>query len=215
MQIEYGFAEILVKGMVYKLSPSLLNISKIGTPKIIIESFQALSYKHIHYVHSYSVACNILRCCGIPDELVGGIIFSQMQKKSLISPGLLPIEEVFILARHCLNHGVCGMIDDDNDTNEGKKAKPMTEFDAHLFIVDAMEILSVSLKEAENMSMTQFGKLASAKLTNSKRREYIEKNGMSKEESEDDLEDVMGWYHDKVAKINEVNEQNKLAENKD
>lgn len=210
MRVKYGFAEINIGGEVYTLAPSLLNISKIGTPKEIIESFHIISNYDVNYITSFSTACNILQCCGLPFFVTGGLRFSELKNKTLIYPGLLPIDDVFILAAHCLKHGVCGIVDDNKeDDKEEKKPKPMTEFDAHKFIVDAMDILSLSLSEAENLTMTQFGKLINAKLSSIKSRDEKEVNN-SPEEKED-LEAALYWHEQRVAKINEKNKLLKEA----
>ena len=98
MLTAYGHVKIEWGDKVFNLSPSLVNIAKIGSPKEIVK---------------FSIALNVLKCCSdieLPEKLTGGVRFSDKQQKFMIvnpAHGEAMIGDVIKLAEHCLLHGVC------------------------------------------------------------------------------------------------------------
>ena len=136
MLTQYGHGEIKWGGEVYRLAPTFINIAKLGTPSEIIETFKHfIAEKNV--VHKFNCALNIVRtCCDreLPVELTGTIKFSERQQRFLIvnpAHGEAMVNDIIILAEHCLIHGVSGKVDID-DIDED--AKPMEEFDAYKFM---------------------------------------------------------------------------------
>lgn len=210
MRIEYGFAEIKINDEKYELKPTLSNIKNIGSKKHIVDCFSILSYKPFHYITSFRVATEILQACGLPDKITGGTVFSERQNKVIINKGILPLTDVFILAEHCLRHGVCGVIEIEDKDSE-KKGDPLTEFDAHKYIMDAVEFLGVSLEKAEEMTMTQFVLLAKAKSDSAISRQKDENGNPVKTEEQkaQENDDALAWYYSKVNQVNSKHKEEK------
>ncbi len=211
MQIDYGFAQITKGDQVYSLTPSLINVQKIGTPKEIVDCFQILQFRYAHYILSFRTAAKILQCCGIPEKLTGKTVFNERTNKSIISMGDIHPTEVFILAEHCLLHGVVGFIEDDDEDKE-KVGEPLTEFDTHQYIISAVDNLGLSLTEANNITMTQYVRLVKAKnkniLSQQKSSNY---DNIKTEDIPDDVRkeqenDAMALYYEKLEAINKANE---------
>jgi hypothetical protein len=157
-----GYAYITAGGQTYELAPSFCNIANIGSPMEVIAVYKRLSMGVIN-TSTYCDVCTVLEACGLPGELYGGIKFSERQSKTLIAPGLLPIQDAYMLALHSLKHGISGTSEQVEENNEGKP-QPVTEFDAYTHIINAMEHFGMSVEEAENLTMTKYVRLVSAKI---------------------------------------------------
>ena len=195
MLTRYGHARIKVNGDEFFLSPTLINVSSIGTPKEIIETVHGLASYKYNQAQAYLCACLILDACGLPQDVTGGIDYSQRQNKHLIAPGKLPVEDVFTLAWHCVKHGICGPQDDDQD------GEPIDEFESDRFIMMAVEHLGLSLSESQALTRTQFVSLIAAK--------YPEKDA-DKTATKADVEEAEDWSERAAQRLIE-----KFGENKD
>lgn len=195
-QTEYGFAEIRIGDEVHSLVPSFFNISKIGTPTEIVQKMYDISYRGFLFTKAFDSACEVLHACGLSFELTGWLHFSERQKKFLVRQGILPIEDVFVLAEHCMLHGVIGSVE-SNDRDKDKKGEPLHEFNIHNYLVDAVEFLGVTMEYAENMTMTQFVKLVKAKNENMALRDP---NSLRSKEK--DIKNADQWYKDRIAALN-------------
>lgn len=197
MNTDYGHAEITVHGESYLLTPSLVNISKIGSPKEIVESFDKLDYKPLpnervvnyspwekresnnKFVESFEVAVRILNSCGLPKKLTGYATESRAFGGKSICIAKLPIEHVFVLAWHTLKHGVIG----DAELPESAKKSKANSFDPHEYIVAAMSTLGLSLSEAEGLTMTKLLKLSGVESKKSEEESRIEES-----------ESLLAWF---------------------
>ena len=162
MLTAYGHSKIEWGDQEFILSPSLSNIAKIGTPTEIIDTFkQFISATNL--VFKFSIALNVLKCCSdpeLPERLTGGVKFSKRQNRFMItqpSHGINMINDIIVLAEHCLIHGVCGKSD------KKKSGEPATEFDAYSFMELARIHLGLSVEGAAKMTMTEFSRLMNAK----------------------------------------------------
>ncbi len=182
-----GYAYITAGGHSYELAPSFCNMAKIGSPMEIISVFKRIA-SPTNFVTSYADACNVLECCGLPRELIGGLRFSEKQMKTLISPGLLPIEDVYNLALHCLKHGVCGTNEQIKEHTKGDTPKPMEEFDPYVYVVSAMDHLAMSANDAESLTMTRYIRLISAKI------KVADQAERSKEPTEEEQQKAFSQY---------------------
>lgn len=187
-----GYAVIKVGGRSFELTPSFFNISKIGSPKEIIEKFNLLS-GHKGHIEAFCAARDILEACGLDGEpeLIGWLTFSERKCKTMITQGILPIEHVMILARHCMMHGICGSRDQIDDAVERGKAKAITEFNAYDYVMVAIESLGMSQTEAWNLTMTSFSKYMDSKIKQMKARGEIEEKPDRKE-----VKSMMAQYHE-------------------
>ena len=150
----YGHGTISIGNEVYTLLPSFANIARLGNPKEIIEKIKSLnSESSLNWRFMQSL--EILNCCldkPLPESVTGSLVHNG--KKLLYKPSKLGraiFNDVFVLAAHCIKHGVTGeQIDIPDD------AEPMSEFDPYEFIEMAQIHFNVSIAEASNMTMTQF-----------------------------------------------------------
>lgn len=162
MLTAYGHTKIEWGDRVFILSPTFANIAKIGTPTEIIDTFKEF-ISATNLAHKFSIALNILDCCSdvsLPVELTGTVKPSANNDRILISQpshGISMVNDVIVLAEHCLIHGVCGK-NDKKPTGE-----PATEFDAYSFIEMARVHLGLSAEEASNMTMTEFSRMMETK----------------------------------------------------
>ncbi len=162
MLTAYGHTKIEWGEKVFILSPTFSNIAKIGTPTEIIDTFKQF-ISSTHLVTKFSIALNILKCCSEPElpfAFTGGVKFSNRQDRFMIthpSHGKDMINDVIVLAEHCLIHGICGKIERES------KGEPVTEFDAYSFMELARVHLGLSSDEAGNMTMTEFSRMMEAK----------------------------------------------------
>ena len=179
MLTNYGHAKIEWGEQVFNLSPSFVNIAKIGKPKEIIDTFKDFVATN-NLIMKFSIALNVLECCSdkeIPEKLTGGVKFSDKQQKFMIvNPlhGEAMIHDIIILAEHCLIHGVCGKVESKSD------GKPMEEFDAYLYMELARIHLNLSLDDASKITMTEFIRLMDAKFP----KEKNENEASTEEEAE-------------------------------
>lgn len=174
INVNIGHASVKVRDKEYLLIPSLSNISKIGTPQEIVECFNHVtnpikfSYRLENgtlnavsstFAYGFDWACRILNCCGLPESITGWVVLKETDEKY---PYLCPVEgkigfnDVFVLAAHCLKHGVCGVV------KEQGKGEPIKDFDAHFYIHLAHKALDISLSEAASLTMTEFSMLMEA-----------------------------------------------------
>jgi len=187
MLLAYGHAEIEWQGVKYCLAPTFANIAKIGTPKEIIDDFKAFISTNSFW-YKFSIAINVLNACcdkEIPVELTGEIKFSEWNNKFLYSKpshGLPMINDVMILAEHCLLHGVCG-----KSEREESNGEPLEYFNAYEFMELARVHLGLSANEASNMTMTEFVRMMDAKFPEDKNKQI----------EEDERNDLFNWLEEK------------------
>ena len=162
MLTAYGHAKIEWGDQVFNLSPSFLNIAKLGNPKEIIDTFKDF-VSSTNLIVKFSIALNVLECCSdveIPRALTGSVKFSERQSKfMLVNPlhGEAMVRDVITLAEHCLVHGICGKV---KSTGKGEAVK---EFDAYSYMELARIHLNLSPTDASKMTMTEFLRLMDAK----------------------------------------------------
>lgn len=163
MLTAYGHVKIEWGDKVFNLSPSFVNIAKIGSPKEIINTFTDF-IGATNLIVKFSIALNVLNCCSdteLPEKLTGGVKFSDKQQKFMIvnpAHGEAMIGDVITLAEHCLLHGICGKSKTENKTGD-----PIKEFDAYSFMELARVHLNLSLDDASQMTMTEFSRMMDAK----------------------------------------------------
>lgn len=154
MLLNHGHCKIEWGGNEYNISPSLQNISKIGSPIEIIEDFKSF-ISSTSPSQAFSIAINVINCCSdkdLPTELTGRFRLNSAETKLVYvmpSHGLPMFDDVLTLAEHCFLHGVCG--------KSGKKGDgdPLTEFNAYEIMAMARVNLEISASEAANMTMTE------------------------------------------------------------
>lgn len=194
MLTAYGFGCIKFGGDEYKLSPTFTNISKLGTPQEIIELFRDF-IGATSAMSQYLLGVQVLNACCepmLPESLIGRV------KPSVRGNGLVYVqpshgkpmfEDVITLAHHCLKHGICGAVEQDED--DEPTGEPIKEFDAYHYMELARTHLGLSLDDASNMTMTEFVRMMQIKFP-PKRNE----NRVSKKEEKE----MLAWIEEQNKK---------------
>lgn len=150
----YGHAAINYNGESIAVVPSFYNISKIGSPRAIVETVNSMR-EPVHISHT-SAKKILQACCDKPLPLELFSCDFELSDNGHLIPndyvGGAMINDLFVLASHCIKHGICGPSDDVNSAD----AEPLAEFDASEFIDLAVTHFKISYTEAANMTMTQF-----------------------------------------------------------
>lgn len=139
--------------------PSLLNISRIGSPAEIIEAFAELHERpHARWQarRQFRTALHVLFCCAsrIDEALLD--ILGCYSERLYYQPGAMPLDDIVTLAQHLIRHGVAGVSPKGDEPLI--KGEPMREFDAAKFA--AMAIAHLGMSEADAWSQTMTGLLA-------------------------------------------------------
>lgn len=182
MRIEYGHfkAKHSLHGQEFIFIPSFENISKIGTPKEIIDTFYHVNHigymewMKANYVRSSVIenqvakssghkaleaAVLVLRsCCTTDCTLMVGSF--RMGKKAFWQNGFESPSKLIALAQHLLKHGIVG---ESKRKQTNKNAKRLPEFNASEYVDLARVHLDMSRDEAWSLTMTEFVKLFEAK----------------------------------------------------
>jgi len=154
------------------LRPSFYAMSKLGTGPEIIETFARL-HGHFDKVHPlfddgnakrqinrlYGLAVDVVAACTEEDitELTGHL---GTRYNSWV-PGLIPIDELTVLARRLMQYGVVGVVPPGPKLSEEEKAKQAaeafkSEFDPRDFVAQAVAHLGLSEGDAWSMTITSF-----------------------------------------------------------
>lgn len=136
--------------------PSLLSISRTGSPAEIIAAYsQIMENPRADWEarSQFRAALNVLSCCSSGDA---DIFLGYYDENMAYVPGHLPREDVITLARHMMRHGVSGVSPKRDEPMI--KGKPMTEFEASQFA--AMATAHLGMPEAEAWNLTMTGLLA-------------------------------------------------------
>ena len=191
MLTAYGHSKIEWGDKTFNLSPTFANIAKIGSPTEIIDTFKSF-ISESNVVFKFAIALDVLRCCSkpeLPESFTGTLKFSERQQRFMItqpSHGINIINDVIVLAEHCLIHGICGKID-----REELSGEPIEEFDAYGYMELARIHLGLHADDAAKMTMTEFSRLMAAKFP-----PEVDENVASKKEQIE----MMAW----------INAQNKV-----
>lgn len=183
MLLSYGYTEIEYCGEIYRFTPSFKNIERIGSPKEIIDVFEAVINPSYDWYVTLRASLRVLTACcdkTIPVDLTGESKLSQWSNKIIYAKPKsgMTIEQVRILAIHMLSHGVVGKVDIKTESGNQK----ITDFDVSEYIESAVIALGMSYEEAANMTMTQFVKCMRAKFPDIENKESETRMGVTAEE---------------------------------
>lgn len=161
MLVEHGFVRAqLPDGREWTFTPSFGRIAELGGPSSIVRLFADL-----HGPRADAVATEVLAALCDQDDatpLLG------WRDGADAAPGLMPARERVILARHLMQHGICGKA--DQKAAQGDGGRYSDRFDAGEFIALARAHLGMSGAEAAALSMTELQQLMAAKFPDPKAR---------------------------------------------
>lgn len=157
--------------------PSLFAMSQIGTPKEIVETYAAVMGGFSR--DSFYAAVRVLwACCGGDASELTGYVRSYGKWVA----GLIPPEDVVVLAQSLMNHGVTSNVEPDEPPSSEKYSSEFKPADSAAL---AMAHLGLSEDDAWNMTMTGLVLAMKAK--------YANPGEKTKTESLREADDTMGW----------------------
>lgn len=156
MLVEHGFVRAqLPDGREWTFTPSIGRIAELGTPTGIVETFAAL-----HGPRAEAEALDVL--AALCDQDGAADLIGWRDEDGALRDGAMPPAERVILARHLMQHGVCGK----PDTSGGRQPEGgdfSDRFDAGEFIAAARAHLGMSYADAAALSMTELQQLMRVK----------------------------------------------------
>lgn len=178
---EIGEIGVHYEGLELILSPSLYAMSKLGSPKEIVNTF--------HYVMNGSLAHSlaVIQVCADGDiRDIFGYVDADLEFNEMFAS----VGEIVILAQSLLYHGIIGDVKrEDKKETSGEFTK---EFHAKEYVSAVIAHLSVSEKEAWKMTMTSIAGALQAKFPPIKDEK--------KEVTEDMINDSYEWF-DKLDEV--------------
>ena len=197
---EIGELRISLTDRSFFLKPSFRAMNEIGTPKEIVEMYATLNgadylavmqhvgnlpfgaqmqvmktvSKPVYGRHVLSAAFIIMQACCDEDisVLVGS--YKPTARGVKYVPGLMPVNDIIIIARNLLDHGIIGKSPLKVPQRSESQAKTTSEFNVSQYIISARTHFSISRKEAEDLSMTEFQQMIKNK--------YPEPKGLTREQ---------------------------------
>ena len=219
---EIGELRISLADKSFFFKPSLRAMNEIGTPKEIVEMYATLNgadylqtmqhieglppgaqiqvmktiSKPVYGRHVLSAAYIVMQACCEEDVsmLIGG--WKPTARGVRYVPGVMPVNDIIIIARNLLDHGIIGKSPLKVPQRSESQKKTTNEFNASQYIISARTHFGMTREEAEDLSMTEFQQMIKNK--------YPEPPGMTREEydkARDDADDVMEKMKMKKSKV--------------
>ncbi|MBA4822816.1 hypothetical protein H2241_17865 [Pantoea ananatis] len=217
---EIGECLITLGDEEYFFRPSLLNMTRIGSPEEIVEAFYevhrepalAIINRAVNafgslptVIASYALrpelrkrkliaAMSIIQACCDRDVtgLTGEVVPARSGRRAfLYRPGALSFEDMLLISQSLITHGIIGKAKVRRlQKHEGSGTS--SEFNAFEYISAARAHLGMSREEAEQLTMTDFQMMLSAK--------YPEQKGFTREEYDSVADDYMARKAKRIAK---------------
>lgn len=159
MLVECGLVRASASdGAEFTFRPSFARIAALGSPHEIVALFAALHGQNAAADAAYVLAC--LCDQEDPTPLIG------WRDEAGWHAGGMPADEQVIIARHLMQHGICGKARPEGGA--GAAAGQFSDrFDAAEYIAAARVHLRLSGADAEALSMTEFQTMLSMKFPDS------------------------------------------------
>ena len=148
MLVECGFVRATASnGSEWSFTPSFARIAGLGSPHEIVALYAALHGQNAAQDAAYVLAC----LCDQEDAsaLIG------WRDDAGHHTGTMPEAEQIVIARHLMQHGICGRARPDK-VSGGEAGKFSDRFDAAEYVSAARVHLGLSSADAEALSMTEF-----------------------------------------------------------
>lgn len=143
-----------------KFRPSLLAMTRIGTPREIVEVFAQVCGAPSHPAlvrewrkQQFAAACCVMIACAEDDDI--SWLIGHVNERYRYVRGVLPLEDIVGLATGLLRHGVVGDVKPE-ETRRAKPSQYVREFDARGIAATAMAHLGLSEAEAWQLTMTSY-----------------------------------------------------------
>lgn len=163
MLVECGFVRATTgDGLVVSFTPSLGRIAQLGTPHEIVALFAALHGPNAAQEAAYVLAC----LCDQEDGCAA--LIGWHDEAGVWHDGEMPPAERVIIARHLMQHGICGTARPGTSAASANGAGRFTErFDAAEYVAAARVHFGLSSADAEALSMTEFQAMLAMKYPDS------------------------------------------------
>lgn len=197
---EIGELRISLADKSFFLKPSFRAMNEIGTPKEIVEMYATLNgadylqtmqhieglppgaqiqimktvSKPVYGRHVLSAAYIVMQACCEEDVsmLIGG--WKPTARGVRYVPGVMPVNDIIIIARNLLDHGIIGKSPLKVPQRSESQKKTTNEFNASQYIISARTHFGMTREEAEDLSMTEFQQMIKNK--------YPEPPGLTREQ---------------------------------
>ena len=197
---EIGELRISLTDKSFFFKPSFRAMNEIGTPKEIVEMYATLNgadylavmqhvgnlpfgaqmqvmkavSKPVYGRHVLSAAYIVMQSCCDEDisVLVGS--YKPTARGVRYVPGLMPVNDIIIIARNLLDHGIIGKSPLKVPQRSESQKKTTNEFNASQYIISARTHFGMTREEAEDLSMTEFQQMIKNK--------YPEPPGLTREQ---------------------------------
>lgn len=166
---DIGHLEVHAAGRGYALIPSFQAMTRIGSPEEIVTIMAAVFGSHYPkhritnpvlardamrraYAETMAAAVRVVQaCCDDDMQAVLGETTVTARGNLRHRAGLMPLDDVYIIAQHLLLHGVIGDQPADGGEANGEYSP---RFEARSWVYLAMAHLGISETEAWGMTMT-------------------------------------------------------------
>ena len=166
---DIGHLEVFAAGRAFALIPSFQAMTRIGSPEQIVATMAGVfgSYYPKHRITNHTLAREVIRrayaettsaaarvvqaCCDDDMREVLGEITVTARGTLRRCAGLMPLDDIHIIAQHLLLHGVIG---DQPPEGGEEKGGYSPRFEARSWVYLAMAHLGISETEAWGMTMT-------------------------------------------------------------
>lgn len=197
---EIGELRISLTDKSFFFKPSFRAMNEIGTPKEIVEMYATLNgadylavmqhvgnlpfgaqmqvmkavSKPIYGRHVLSAAYIVMQACCDEDisVLVGS--YKPTARGVKYVPGLMPVNDIIIIARNLLDHGIIGKSPLKVPQRSESQKQTTNEFNASQYIISARTHFGMTREEAGDLSMTEFQQMIKNK--------YPEPPGLTREQ---------------------------------
>jgi hypothetical protein len=150
--VECGFTRATAgDGRSWTFTPSFERIAGLGSPHEIVDLFASLHGEDAAQAAAYVLAC--LCDQDDPTPLIGWHDLTDDAPQWV--PGVMPAAEQVIIARHLMQHGICGKARPEAQ-QKAQAGKYSERFDAAEYIAAARVHLGLSSADAAALSMTEF-----------------------------------------------------------
>ena len=166
MLVECGFVRATAAdGSEWTFTPAIGRIASLGTPRQIVECFGALHGPRAGQEAAY-ILCSLcdqegaVELTGTWEPVADGLGLDAGERRHV--PGLMPVSEQIIIARHLMTHGIIGQAK-PGERRAGARGKFSEEFHAAEYVAAACVHLGLTRAEAEALSMTEFQRMLEMK----------------------------------------------------
>lgn len=206
---EIGECVISVGDEDYLFRPSLINMTKIGSPQEIVQKVADLHNTEVQELiagmwsatgrlpdwfmkylnnsnparRAFSAAIDVLQACCESDlsPLIGDIVPGRTGKRAFVwKQGKMALQDMLLIASSLITHGVIGKAK-VRQLQRNESRGTTSEFKAVDYINAARNHFSMTRTEAENLTMTEFILMLNQK--------YPEQKGFTREEYDQVVDD--------------------------